>query len=176
MKLRRWAFPAVAVAIAAAAGPVADRLTRDPPNYSRIEPGLYLGGRVPEPPPGVTAVLNLCETPDPYRVDDHEWEPIRDAPPAPDIEWIRKWVGWITARREAGQTVFVHCQNGVSRSVLLTAAYLVARERWTRAEALNYLRERRPGVRPNPAFLERLDEWERELMNPPPSQRSTSKP
>jgi hypothetical protein len=45
--------------------------TREPPNYSRIEDGLYLGGRVPEPPRGTRAVLNLCENEDVYRAEVH---------------------------------------------------------------------------------------------------------
>src|SRR4051812_45667768 len=57
----------------------------DPENYSRIEEGLYMGGLVPKPPQGTRAVLNLCETEDPYRCDVHAWEAIRDAAPAPDL-------------------------------------------------------------------------------------------
>ncbi len=34
---------------------------------------------------------------------------------------------------------------------------------WTRDQALEFLRSRRPGVRPNPAFMELLLEWERSL-------------
>ncbi len=135
-------------------------LTREPPNYSQIEDGLWLGGFVPEPPSGTRAVLNLCETDDPYRVESHRWEPIRDAVPVPSLEWLREQVAFIESERGAGRTVYVHCRNGVSRSAMVMAAYLMRRENWSREQALEFLRSRRPGVRPNPAFLALLLDWE----------------
>src|SRR4051794_33571107 len=93
-----------------------ERITREPPNYSLIEEGLYLGGYVPQPPPGTRAVLNLCETEDRYQVESHRWVPIRDAEPVPALEWLREQVTFIEQERAVGRTVFVHCRNGVSRS------------------------------------------------------------
>ena len=136
---------------------------REPPNYTRIERGLYVGGLVERPPPGVTAVLNLCETEDPYQCDEHAWRPIPDAAPAPTIQWLTEQVEFIDAQRKAGHTVYIHCMAGVSRGPTITAAYLMSRNRWTRDEALSFLREKRPQVRPNPAFMELLSEWERHL-------------
>jgi protein-tyrosine phosphatase len=46
---------------------------------------------------------------------------------------------------------------------MVVAAYLMRREKWPRDRAIEYLRSRRPGVRPNPAFLELLGEWEEQL-------------
>jgi protein-tyrosine phosphatase len=39
-------------------------------------------------------------------------------------------------------------------------AYLMSREGWSRDEALAYVRSRRAEVRPNPAFMRLLLEWE----------------
>ncbi len=154
----------VAAVLAVAAVHLAvDRITREPPNYSQIEDGLWLGGSVAEPPDGTRAVLNLCEADDPYRVESHRWEPIRDAEPAPSLAWLREQVGFVESERRAGRVVFVHCRNGVSRSAMVVAAYLMAREGWPRDRALAFLRERRPGVRPNPAFMKLLAEWEMTL-------------
>src|SRR5438874_6080 len=86
-------------------------LTQEPPNYSRIEDGLYLGGHVPRPPRGARAVLNLCEIEDPYQAVAHRWEPVRDAEPAPSLGWLRQQVEFIESQREAGRVVFVHCRN-----------------------------------------------------------------
>src|SRR5712692_6814881 len=76
--------------------PKANRTRIRPPgeerDYSVIEGGLYMGGDVWEPPPGTTAVLNLCEQEDAYRCEVHVWEPIRDAAPAPSIAWLTKQV------------------------------------------------------------------------------------
>src|SRR5262249_46821559 len=140
-----------------------DRHTREPPNYSQIENGLYLGGYVAEPPPGTRAVLNLCETEDSCHAEVHVWEPIRDAPPAPSLDWLRRQVEFIESQRAAGRVVFVHCRNGVSRSGMVLAASLMARDGRSRDDTLAFLRSKRPGVRPNPAFMTLLLEWEKEL-------------
>ena len=144
-----------------------ERSYREVP-YSQIEEGLYVGRYVSEPPPGTGAVVNLCESEDSYQVGVCLWEPIRDAPPAPSIEWLRRVVGFITTQRQAGLTVYVHCTNGVSRSGMVATAYLMLEHDWTRDQALAFLRSKRPGVRPNPAFMPLLAEWEHELTGPAP--------
>jgi hypothetical protein len=70
-------FGACAAAVLAA-NLIVGLATRDLPNYTQIEDGLYLGGYVSEPPPGTQAVLNLDETVDPFRAEVHRWQPIRD--------------------------------------------------------------------------------------------------
>lgn len=132
-------------------------------NYSLIEDGLYLGGILEAPPPGTRAVLNVCETKDPYRAEAHRWEPIPDASPAPDMDWLRQQVEFIDTERRAGRAVFVHCRAGTSRSAMVVAAYLMARDGLGRDEALALLRAKRPRVGPNFAFLCLLLEWEQSL-------------
>jgi hypothetical protein len=145
---------------------IVDHFTREPPNYSRIEDGLWLGGYVAEPPPGTRAVLNLCESEDAYHVESHRWEPIRDAEPAPSLDWLREQVRFIEAERTADRTVYIHCRNGASRSGMVVVAYYMARNGWSRDEAMEFVRARRPELRPNPAFMELLLVWERSLVRP----------
>jgi len=140
-----------------------DRLTREPPNYSRVDDRLWLGGYVAEPPSGTRTVLNLCESEDPYRVESHRWEPIRDGEPVPMLDWLRAQVAFIESEQASGRTVFVHCRNGVSRSGMVVVAYFMAHNGWSRDEAVVFVRSRRPGLRPNPAFMQLLLEWERSL-------------
>ena len=135
--------------------------------YSLIEDGLYMGGHLKKPPRRVRAVLNLCEIDDPYRCDVHLWEPIPDAEPAPDIDWLRRMVEFVDAQRRAGLAVYVHCLAGVSRSGMVVVAYLMFKNRWTRDDALAYVRTKREIVRPNRAFMERLLEWERVVAEMP---------
>jgi hypothetical protein len=54
--------------------------------YSRVEDGLYIGSSVGEPPPGTTAVVNLCGQEDPYEVEASLWEPVFEAGREPDIQ------------------------------------------------------------------------------------------
>jgi hypothetical protein len=136
------------------------------PDYSLVEDGLYVGGNAAEPPPGTRAVLNLCRVPDRYRTEVHVWKGIPDAEPAPSLDWLREAVEFVDAQRRAGRTTFVHCRNGVSRSGMVVVAYLMARHGWDRERALAFLRSRRPGARPNPAFMDRLSEWVRALAGP----------
>src|SRR5258708_4819636 len=75
-------------------------VTHEEPNYTRIEEGLYQGGYVSSPPWRTRAVLNLCESPDPYTCEIHVWEPIPDATPTPGIAWLRERVEWIDAQRQ----------------------------------------------------------------------------
>ena len=136
-------------------------------NYSRIEDGLYVGGAVAEPPPGTRAVLNLCERPDSYRTDISLWEPIPDSAPAPGLDWLRRMVEFLDAQRRADVPTYVHCRNGVSRSGLVVTAYEMFKNHWTRDQALAFVRSSRPEIRPNPAFMQRLVEWERVVKRQP---------
>jgi hypothetical protein len=139
------------------------RTVRQKEHYSRIEDGLYMGGRVPKPPLGTSVVLNLCQKKDSYQAEIHRWEPIEDADPAPSIEWLRRMVHFVDTQRRAGRTTYVHCAAGVSRAGLVIVAYLMHKNHWTRDQALEFVRSKRPVARPNPAFMQLLSEWEEVL-------------
>ena len=126
-----------------------ERTAREEQNYSAIEDGLFMGGLVDHPPPGTQAVLNLCEHEDPYRCDTHRWEPIPDAAPAPDIDWLRRMVEMVATERQAGKTVYVHCFAGISRSGMVVTAYLMSEHHWSRDQALAFVRSKRPITKPN---------------------------
>ena len=72
-------------------------------------------------------------------------------------------VRFIESERAAGRPVFVHCRNGVSRSGMVVVAYYMARNGWPRGEAMEFVRSRQPNLRPNPAFMQLLAEWEGSL-------------
>jgi hypothetical protein len=139
----------------------------DEPNYSQVEDGLFIGAWIKAPPPGARAVLNLCEQEDVYHCETHLWHPIRDAAPTPDLAWLREQVEFVDSQRRAGVPTYVHCLAGVSRAGMVTTAYLMFENNWTRDEALAFLRSKRPQVNPNPAFMELLREWERQIRHAP---------
>ena len=93
-----------------------------------------------------------------------EWHPIRDASPAPSLEWLREHVAFIRTHHTAGRVVYVHCRNGVSRSVMVVAAYLMREHGLTADRALAAVKAKRDLGRPNPAFRDLLREWETELV------------
>lgn len=132
-------------------------------DYTQIEDGLYMGGFVEEPPPGTRAVLNLNVWPDSYRCEIQRHEPIRDAAAAPSLDWLREMVDFVRMQQADRRQTYVHCFQGVSRSGLVVTAYLMEKNDWTRDEALQYIRSKRPNVKPNEAFMQLLAEWEQEL-------------
>ncbi len=56
--------------------------------------------------------------------------------------------------------MLVHCEFGVSRSATVVAAYLMHARGCGVDAALQFLRTRRPKVKPNPGFLEELQRLE----------------
>jgi len=60
--------------------------------------------------------------------------------------------------------VMVYCSAGISRSVTVVCAYLVATERKTPHEALVAVREKRGYVCPNIGFMRQLDEYAQQLQ------------
>jgi protein-tyrosine phosphatase len=134
------------------------------PPYSLVEPGLYIGGTVDAPPPGVRAVLCLSQVRDNFAAPVYEWQPIPDLPyNPPSLDWLRQQVAFIDAHRRAGSTIYVHCDSGISRSPMVAAAYLMWLHHWPRDRALQFLRAARPVVNPNPAFMDLLHDWEQIL-------------
>ena len=130
-------------------------------NYTEIEDGLYLGGLVDEPPPGTRAVLNVCQTKDSYSCEIQRWKGIPDLGPAPSLDWLREQVDFVEKERSAGHPVYIHCYAGINRSAMVTTAYLMAHNHWSRDDALKYIRSKRPIVSPIPAFMELLEQWEK---------------
>ena len=57
--------------------------------------------------------------------------------------------------------VLVHCAAGVSRSSTIVIAYIMSAYAMTFARALQFVKERRPCVRPNKGFVAQLMVWER---------------
>ena len=132
-------------------------------NYSEVEPTLFMGGRVSEPPPGTVAVLNLCESEDAYKVDEQLWKKIPDAAPAPSLQWLREAVGFVDKAQKADRKTYVHCSAGISRAGMVVTAYEMFKHNWSRDQALEFVRSKRTQVRPNHAFMDLLLEWEKEL-------------
>lgn len=55
---------------------------------------------------------------------EYVYSPIRDFQ-APDLNQLKKLIGWIESRIEANRPVLVHCRAGIGRTGTIIAAYLV---------------------------------------------------
>jgi ADP-ribosyl-[dinitrogen reductase] hydrolase len=75
----------------------------------------------------------------------------------PNLDFVlRDAAHAITAWRDDGKTVYVHCVAGISRTPTVVAAYLAARLGIDGRQALARVTEAHPRAHPNPAFLEAL--------------------
>lgn len=69
---------------------------------------------------------------------------------------LRQGAAYINSALEEGNTVYVHCESGVSRSSAVVACYLVLFRHLNVAEAAIVLKNSRPQVFPNYALLAAL--------------------
>lgn len=65
--------------------------------------------------------------------------------------------------RKMNGVVLIHCMAGISRSVTLTIAYLMAHFGMSMQDAYQYVKDKRPAISPNLNFMGQLVEFEREL-------------
>lgn len=75
------------------------------------------------------------------------------------------WVEWIAESLSCGQTVFVHCLEGRSRSASAVIAFLIRYMAMDFQEALDYTKAKRSIVNPNRGFQSQLQAFEME-QNP----------
>ncbi|HEX6541563.1 MAG TPA: dual specificity protein phosphatase [Ktedonobacterales bacterium] len=140
-------------------------------NMSWITPHLAVGGRVlPADIPrlartGITSVVDTrSEHHDDAEALSREGIQLLSLP-TPDtypltIEQLEEGSRWINEHIAAGKRVLVHCEHGVGRSVLLTAAALVAGGMSADA-AISLVQNKRWQAAPNHRQIRRLQEFER---------------
>lgn len=65
--------------------------------------------------------------------------------------------------RENGVGVLVHCLAGISRSVTITVAYLMYKEKLTLEDAYEYVRVKKANIAPNFNFMGQLQDFQQQL-------------
>lgn len=139
---------------------------------SNVDEGIYQSGLINFFPQEIQAVLCLCsgiEVADPLRygyypnpfaaphLKAYEWRPMFDDPrEAPSVEWLNEILDRIQQWRGHGWNVLIHCTVGISRSSLVTCAWIMRQHNLPMNQALEYLRENRKCARPNLGFLNLL--------------------
>lgn len=83
-----------------------------------------------------------------------------DTPGQNMTQFIPEVNDFVHSARLARSNVLIHCLAGMSRSVFLTASYLVAATTLTAGDSLRVVRSVRSVASPNPGFLRQLAEWE----------------
>lgn len=85
--------------------------------------------------------------------------PIDDSPQVNIEKWFDDVSAFIMAHRLMGRKTLVHCHAGMSRSVSLTAAYLMNLFFCDDIKALYFIKNKRPCCMPNHGFLRQLNQY-----------------
>lgn len=73
-----------------------------------------------------------------------------------------------------GNSVLVHCQQGVSRSAAIVIAYLIRNLGMSYETALDLVKGKRACVKPNSGFVRALQDWESSIKRPSVIRRFTT--
>jgi protein-tyrosine phosphatase len=144
-------------------------------NMSWITPHLAVGGRIhPEDIARLagTGITRVVDTRSEHHDDEHALGDVGIGLlylPAPDtfplsVEQLCEGANWINGQIDNEQRVLVHCEHGVGRSVLLTAAALV-QSGLSASEALSLIQRKRWQSAPNHRQMRRLQEFERAIRS-----------
>ncbi|GCB87063.1 hypothetical protein scyTo_0027748, partial [Scyliorhinus torazame] len=115
---------------------------------------------------GVTCIVNATMELSSPRWPDIEYlkVPLPDLPHAPLSLYFDTVADKIQqVARKNGRTL-VHCVAGVSRSSTLCIAYLMKHHKQSLLEAHDWVKARRPVIRPNYGFWRQLIDYERRLF------------
>lgn len=95
--------------------------------------------------------------------------PVQDHPAEDLSRYFGLVFDFIDGYLKAGRRVLVHCHAGISRSTTLLVAFLMRRYQWTRDQALQWVKQQRSIIAPNPGFAEQLLRWEQQVVKSPGS-------
>lgn len=85
---------------------------------------------------------------------------LADDPRADIAQYFEPAFEFIEDARKSGARVLVHCGAGASRSATLVASYLMRVRNWKVPATIQFLKEQRRQVLPNPGFLAALEKYE----------------
>ncbi|KAK6060132.1 dual specificity phosphatase, catalytic domain protein [Cooperia oncophora] len=78
-------------------------------------------------------------------------------------QYFPEAIAFIDAAARAGDACLVHCLAGISRSVTICLAYLMAKNKWSLEDAYDLVLRRNASIAPNFHFMGQLTEYERHL-------------
>lgn len=140
-----------------------------PRKADQIQPGLYLGDLLSAKDltsletKRITHVLTVCRCPEltypPSLKIDHKVIGVADARDEDLLDHFKDCWRYVRDALDGGGRVLIHCEQGISRSPTVLAAYLMREERMHPVAAIKYIRKFRPIIDPNPGFREQLDVW-----------------
>lgn len=96
---------------------------------------------------GITADLSLEEerVDSPFGVDFYMWLPTKDHFP-PSRDQIDCGVSFLEKILKKNRKIYIHCKNGHGRAPTIFASYLILKEKMKASEAMNLIKNKRPGA------------------------------
>lgn len=92
--------------------------------------------------------------------DQRWWRLVADDCPEEQIcRYFQQTSAIIADSIKNKEACLVHCAAGMSRSICLIAAYLIAEEKMSINDAITYIKNRRAFAQPNSGFMIQLNEW-----------------
>ncbi|NXU42544.1 PTPM1 phosphatase, partial [Drymodes brunneopygia] len=82
----------------------------------------------------------------------------------PTLENLHKGVEFILRHRARGNSVYVHCKAGRSRSATMVAAYLIQLHHWSPQEAIEAIAKIRPHILIRHKQVQVLEKFHRNMM------------
>ncbi|XP_067413825.1 phosphatidylglycerophosphatase and protein-tyrosine phosphatase 1 isoform X2 [Emydura macquarii macquarii] len=82
----------------------------------------------------------------------------------PTLENLQKGVEFVLKHRECGNSVYVHCKAGRSRSATMVAAYLIQLYHWSPQEAIEAIARIRPHILVRPRQVQVLERFHRNVI------------
>mmetsp|Transcript_15564 Transcript_15564/g.28254 ORF Transcript_15564/g.28254 Transcript_15564/m.28254 type:complete len:176 (-) Transcript_15564:15-542(-) len=113
----------------------------------------------------ITHILTMAENLPPLFPNDFNYKivSISDWPNVNITAHFEECFNFINEARHAGGKVLVHCLAGISRSVTIIIAYVMATLSLSYLRALEYVKARRPWASPNSGFTKQLRHFEAHL-------------
>lgn len=112
---------------------------------------------------GITRIITAVYDVNPIFPDDPELIylkiPVLDTPSEQIAAHFEKAIDFIDESMQHSHGVLIHCVYGVSRSSTLMCAYLMRKHNMPLKSAIDYVKIRRPQVKPNDGFLLQLQSY-----------------
>lgn len=140
-----------------------------PRKVDLIQPGLYLGDLASAKDLAmletkrITHVLTVCMCPElvyPASMNiTHKCIEVEDSADENLLDHFLECARFIGNVQEGSGNILIHCEQGISRSPTVVAAYLMRSDRRHPNDAISTIKKRRPIIDPNPGFIEQLHVW-----------------
>lgn len=119
----------------------------------------------------ITHIINVTMLAENKFANDDKWNinylkcEIHDFGDMPINYYFQDCINFIQDALDKKGRILVHCQSGISRSVTIVCAYLIAIHKMTVNQALQYIKQRRPIAGPNDGFIQQLQDFQHKSIS-----------